>query len=88
MMRRSLYSKDPKHSSPLIDIMWDRTMLLIEAKAGTLDVKSIGPMFARAMSEITEAIKTGKANGIKKSDGGEKSPGAGTAAPDQGVEPS
>lgn len=82
MIRRSLYSKDPKHASPLIEILWDRTMLLMEAKAGTLDIKSIGPMFAKAMSEITEAIKTGKANGIKKSDSGKEVPGAGTAGSD------
>lgn len=85
MIRRSIYSTDPKHAPPLIEILWDRTLLLMEAKAGTLDIKAIGPMFAKAMSEITEAIKTGKANGIKKSDGGQASAGAGTEAPNKGV---
>lgn len=86
MMRRSIYSKDEKRGSPLIDVMWDRTALLMEAKAGTLDIKAIGPMFARAMSEITEAIKTGQAN-AKKQDGEKDGAGAGTPQADSAVEP-
>ena len=86
MMRRCIYSKDPKHAPPLIEVYWDRTMLLMEAKAGTLDIKSIGPMFQKAMSEITEAIKTGKAN-AQKSNGGKEGAGEGTAEADSPVEP-
>lgn len=51
-------------------------MILIEAKAGTLDIKAIGPMFQQALVEITEAIKIGKANGTQKSHSGKE--GAGT----------
>lgn len=86
MFRRSLYSKDPKHSSPIVEILWDRGALMIEAKAGTLDIKSIGPMFQRALVEITEAIKQGQTN-AKKSHSQEVSPGEGTPEADSPVEP-
>jgi hypothetical protein len=62
MMRRSVYSTNPKWASPIIEILWDKSALAIEAKAGTLDIKAIGPMFQQALKEITEAIIKGKQN--------------------------
>jgi hypothetical protein len=76
MMRRSLYSTDPKHSPPIIEVLWDRGALMIEAKAGTLDVKAIGPMFQKALREIQEAIIKGQSN-AKKQDGESSSAGEG-----------
>lgn len=87
MQRRSLYSKDPKHAPPIVEILWDKGALMIEAKNGTLDIKAIGPIFQQVLVEITAAIKTGKANGIKKSDGGKEGTGSGASAPTQDIEP-
>lgn len=68
MMRRALYSKDEKHAPPLIDIQWDKGALMIEAKAGTLDIKAIGPLFNEVLKEITASIMKGKEN-AKTQDG-------------------
>jgi hypothetical protein len=87
MMRRSMYSKLPDHAPPIIEILWDKGALMIEAKAGTLDIKAIGPMFQQVLVEITQAIKAGQANGIKKSHGEKGGAGSGTAQADSGVEP-
>jgi hypothetical protein len=82
-----MYSKLPDHAPPIIEILWDKGALMIEAKNGTLDIKAIGPMFQQVLVEITQAIKAGKENGIKKSHGKQDGVDQGTASADPGVEP-
>ncbi len=76
-MRRSLYSADPKHAPPLIDIMWDRGALMIEAKKGTLDVARLQTVISQAVKEIQEAVLKGKQNATKQ-DSDEPGPSPGT----------
>jgi hypothetical protein len=83
MMRRSMYSKDPKNSAPLIDIQWDRGGLMIETKSGALDIAAMTRMITQAMKEIQEAILKGKQN-AKTQDGNIQN--ADTGASTQGAE--
>lgn len=66
MMVRRVRSKNPDWAAPLVEIMWDKGALMIDAKAGTVDIKTIGAMFSDALKEINEAILKGKENGITK----------------------
>ena len=65
-MRRSLYSNDKEHVSPLVDIFWDRGALMIEAKAGTLDIGQLQRTITQAIKEIQEAVTKGKQNATQQ----------------------
>ncbi|MFI5397625.1 MAG: hypothetical protein ACHQ9S_18970 [Candidatus Binatia bacterium] len=82
MMRRHVYSKRPEWSTPLVEVQWDKSALMIEARDGTLDIKAIVSMYSQAIQEITDAIIAGKRNAKKQvRDGGAAT--AGTPAPNK-----
>lgn len=87
MMRRSIYSSNPKHAPPLIEILWDRDMISADVKAGVFDIKAIGPLFNQALADIQAAILKGKANESKESDSQQAGAGAGAQAPGSEAQP-
>lgn len=66
MMRRSIYSQDPKHAPPLVEIHWDPKEITAAVKAGQFKIAEVGPMFNKALGEIKDAILKGKEDGTKK----------------------